>query len=547
MRNAHSMRTILLLVLGFCISLTCDLLRSSHAAPAAVEPLAQIQAVLVNDVPTDTPTIEQLQVKRATGAIEPGRVGTQLFKDDEVKTGSTVEASLLYTKPNSEYYVEVLMQEGSHARIESLWAYVGKFLISGWGTFDTKTQNVRLAKKATEFYVEVVEGGLVDLKVLRGEVDVETVAGDEPAEELGYAHSRWISEKTKVGALQGLKIEKGQRLAPPRALQTEEVEAVLTKTDKLMVASLAATTPQNVIPTSYEFEPEFVRNPQSIKLAASAAFKQARRQATFNPTAENVASLGDAYKDMGAGKRAAKEYEEAVKISPALQNSVQFLASQAEAYRLSGDLKKAAEKSDEAVRKSSEANPFEKRLALNARGTLSYDLAVLYVAAGKWDTAGTYFKESKDLFASAGASPDEPYRWIVQRNLLNVSLAIAPDPTINPERSKFMGTYRGVVNFPAAALEGPATLVISGNRFSLISCDDTISGSIIPRREEPDSVLFYVLFDTSMRIKALSLKASLPGEKRIEVTNSADEKNLFSFSTTAKQYPLRCLRTYTFR
>jgi len=543
------MRTIPALLIGFGLISANYSPASLQAAPAIVEPLAQIQAVLVNDVPIDAPTIEQLQVKRASGATEAGRVGMQLNKDDEVKTGDKVEASLLYTKPTSEYYVQVLMQEGSHARIGSLWAYVGKFLISGWGTFDTQTQNVRLAKKATEFYIEVFNDGAVDLKVLRGEVDVETVAGTEPGEQLEHSHRRWTGETAKVDALHGLKIEKGQRLASPRPLQTGEVETLITKTDKLMIASLADTTPLNVIPTSFEIDPEFVGDPQSIKRAATAAFKNARRQVTLNPTAENIASLGDAYKDMGAGKQAANEYEEAVKIKPALQNSVEFLASQAEAYRLYGNLKKAAEKSDEAVKKSSAATPFEKRLALNARGNVSYDVAVLYVAAGKWDTAGTYFKESKNLFESASLrepNAKNQYWWIAERNLLNVSLAIGPGATVNPALTKFMGTYRGFVTFPAAAMEGPATLVISGNRFSLINCDDTLSGSIIPRKQDGDSLILDVLLDTSMPIKTLSLKASLVSEKRIELRNSADEKNRFSFSTALKQYALQCLRTYDF-
>jgi len=442
-----------------------------------------------------------------------------------------------------------VLQENSHARIESLWAYVGKFLISGWGVFDTKTQDVRLSKKATEFYVEVDKDGVVDLKVLRGDVEIETIASDQPPEGLSYSHGRSKGETLTVRKLQGLRIEKGKPLTTPRELKTDEVETVLTKTDKLMVASLA-TTPLNVIPTSYEVNAEFDRDPQRIKNAAETAFINARHRATLEPTAANIASLGHAYKDLGAGKSAVGEYEEAAKINPTLQNSVAFLAGQAEAYRLAGNLKKAAEKSDEAIRKSatSASNPFDKRLALNARGNVAYDLAVHQVAIGQWTTAGSYFKESKTLFESFKASePDKKYSWIVDRNLYDVSRAISADPTLKPELSKFMGTHRGLVSFPAAGIEGPATIVISGGRFSLISCDETINGGITLGEPTANTLVFDVILDTSMPIKKLSLTASLPSDKRIEITSATGDNNRFSFTTTVQQNPLRCPRSYSVR
>ena len=549
MRNSDLTQTILLLVLGLGVVLTGYLSRASHAAPALPEPLAQIQVVMVNDAPNDTPTIEQLEIKRAVDAIrEPGRIGMQLFNGDEVTTGTGVEVSLLYTTSAPETHVQVLMQEKSHARIDSLWAYVGKFLISGWGAFDTKTQNVRLAKKATEFYIDVAEDGSVDLKVLRGEVEVETTE-DQPPQGLDYSHRRSMPEKMPVGPLHGLKVEKGQRLSTPRKLHTEEVDSILVKTDKILVATLAATTPLNVIPTSYEVDTadRGRPDPQQTKALAAEAYTKARRRATLNPTAENIASLGDAYKDLGAGKRAVKEYDEALKLNPTLENSISFLASQSEAYRLTGDLKTAAEKSDLAVKKivsTAQANRFDKRLAFNARGNVTYALAAQYVAFGKWDIAHSYFTESKASFGFATTIDPDKFSWVVNSNLLNASLAIGPDPAVRPELSRFMGTYRGRVSFPGAGIEGAATLILSGNRFTLINCDETISGSILWREPAAEGLDVDLLFDSSAPIKKLSLKVTMPAEKRIELTNVATEKNRFTFSTAVKQYALRCVRIY---
>jgi tetratricopeptide (TPR) repeat protein len=537
--------TFTVLVLSLCFPTIANPRSFAPATLPSAEPLAQIQAILINDAPADAPTIEQIQITRVGGATEPGRVGMPLFANDEVKTGSRVKASLVYEKADTEYNVQVQIHENSRARIESLWAYVGRFLVSGWGSFDTKTQEVRLGKRATEFYVDVAEDGSVDLKVLRGEVEVEKVAGEQPPGELllNHPHARPLVETLKVKALEAVQVKKGERPTAPRELEQDEVETVLAKTDNLMIASLATTTPLNVIPTSYKLTPEIGRDPVKIRLAAVDAFKTARRKATLEPTPDNIAFLGDAFKDLGAGKRAVKEYEEAAREKPELETSVKFLANQAEAYRLAGNFVKARDKSEAAVARSQKpgTSSLEKQLAYNARANSTYEAAVQFVAAGDWDNARVYFNRTKGLYESAKVeAPGENYVVIADRNLLNVTLAIDATAGSAPDLSKFMGTYRGFVTFPGANISGPATVVINGNRFSLIHCEERLTAGIVLRERTADDLLVDLILDTSMPIKKLLLKVQLLDDKRLVLTNADTERNRFSFSTSNRQTPLTC-------
>jgi hypothetical protein len=248
---------------------------------------------------------------------------------------------------------------------------------------------------------------------------------------------------------------------------------------------------------------------------------------------------------LGAGRRATKEYDRATQLNPALQSSVKFLASQAEAYRLAGDLQKAGEKIRAAINGSRAANVTarEKQLAYNAGGNLSYDVAVKYVAAGQWDNAGTLFRSTKVFYESAKvAAHEEGYGWISERNLLNANMAIDANSAAAPQLRKLMGTYRGVVSFPAVSLEGSATIVISGNRFSLVNCNAWLIGSIVPRQQRGDSLFVDLIFDSTMPIKQLSLRAVSPDGKRLTISNVNTEKNRFVFSTDVKPAPLDCIR-----
>ena len=544
MRHTRSALTTALLVLSLCFP--CTALGNPRLFATAPEPVAQIQSILINGAPVDTPTVEQLEVKRASGTTEPGRVGLQLFKDDEVKTGALVEINVVYEKPDTDYHVQVGMQENSRARIGSLWSYFGRFLISGWGSFDTQTQEVRLGKRGTEFYIDVNEDGSVNLKVLEGEVDVERVTTPPPPEELDYSHARGPVEKITVNALEGVEIKKGEPPPPPRKLEKEEVETVLNKTDKLMIASLASITPLNVLPTSYKLEDVGSPDPQNTRAAAQNAFTTARHAAILNRTAENIAALGAAYKDLGAGKRAVREYELAASKEKKLDESVEFVAGQAEAYRLAGNLKKAREKSEAAVKLSErpETTAFEKQLALTARGNSAYDQAIQYVAAGDWVRARPYFNQTKASFESATAeTPTGGYKWITDRNLINAQLALDANTASSPGISQFMGTYRGVVSFPGADVAGPATIVINGSRFSLIHCEARLTGGIVPREQiAGDAFLVDLILDTSNPVKKLRLKAQMLDDKRLVLSSATGEANRFTFSTAVRQTPLTCNR-----
>ena len=311
----------------------------------------------------------------------------------------------------------------------------------------------------------------------------------------------------------------------------------------VQTCALPISTPLNVIPTSYELTPDIGRDPVKIRSAAVNAFKAARRKATLESTADNIASLGDAYKDLGAGKRAVKEYEEAVREKPALDTSVRFLASQAEAYRLAGNFLRARDKSEAAVAQSQKpgTSSFEKQLAFNARANSTYEVAVQYVARGEWENARVYFMRTKDLYESAKVeAPDERYGSIADRNLLNVKLAIDANSGSVSELRKFMGTYRGFVTFPGADISGPATVSINGNRFNLTHCEERLTGGIVVREQTPDAVLVDLIFDKNMPIKKLRLKAQLLDLTRLVLSNAAAEKNRFSFSTSVKQIPLTC-------
>ena len=46
------------------------------------------------------------------------------------------------------------------------------------------------------------------------------------------------------------------------------------------------------------------------------------------------------------------------------------------------------------------------------------------------------------------------------------------------ERADLSGSYAGVINYPAAGLSGPATLTVTGNRFTLTSGSKTEAGNI---------------------------------------------------------------------
>lgn len=531
---------------------------SSTLAASYDQPLAEIAAILINNDPrTEAGDTAQIEVKRAAdGKLEVGRVGMQLFANDEIKTGEGVEVSLVFTKPNSEDRVEVLVHEKAKARISSIFAYYGSFFLTGLGIFDTKTNYVRLGKRGTEFQVNVSEDGDVDVNVLRGTVDVEkgefTPGGFDAVIDRHLSHKlgrpidssqtsgrATVSQTKTVNALQSLKAKRYEPLPEPRPLETQEVMKILEKTDKLLLASLGASPPPNIIPTSFTA----ASDPVVTKQNATEAFKTARRNATLEPSAKNITALGDVYKDLGAGKRASAEYNEALRIDPSLRNSVKFLAGKSEAYRLAGNLDKAGETIAEALRKANSAEPKSAQLALNAWGNVSYDKAIVSVGRNDWKSAGLYFTQSRNAFEDANRKQSgDASNWITDYNLKNVRLAFKSDPTISTFTA-LNGTYRGAIDFPWAGVGGQSVLVVTGDRFTILNCKETLSGSILARDETTEGPLFDFLFDTKRPVKKLTLKAIRIDAKRINLTSASTELNPFSFTSQTNQPGLGCLPT----
>ena len=168
-KSILSLTLVFSMVFGFvprCVSLNVS-------AAVVDEPVAQIQTILLDGAIVNDAIVDRIQLKRANGTTEPAKIGALLFEKDEITTGQGVSVNLRFTKANSEDQIDVQVQEKSSARIGSLYTLFGRFFISGWGTFDTKTSYVRLGKRGTEFQVDVAADGSADVKVLRGEVEVE--------------------------------------------------------------------------------------------------------------------------------------------------------------------------------------------------------------------------------------------------------------------------------------------------------------------------------------------------------------------------------------
>jgi len=518
---------------------TSPVLASSHE-----EPLAKIDVILLNDAEPERPiTIEDVQVTRSDGTVTPGQLGMDLFANDEIKTSSSAQVTLVFIRPlaeGEEERTDVLIQENSKARISSIFAYFGDFFLTGFGYFDTKTRYVRLGKRGTDFQISVSEDGNVELDVLRGEVEVERGEFNPEVAALidaKFGHAA-VTQKKTVGALRSLSITKDSSLPEPQKIQLEKVDKILVKTDKLIVASLAATPPPNIIPTSFEDRNDPVLNREEAK----KAFSKARRDAILTPTAVNTEALGDAYKDLGAGRRATKEYDEAANKDRSLKTQVKFLANQAEAYRLAGNLEKAEAKGNEVRRYLRTADPKSAQLGWNALGNLAYDKAVVSVAKGEWEKANRSFGAAKSAFEAADRSqPVGKNSAVVRYNLDNVKLAFNPDSSLSTF-TELNGTYRGPLSFPGAGIRGATVLVVTGKRFNFMHCDKSLSGTIVARRDTRDGAVYDFSFDGKSPIKMVTLKAIKTADKQIKLTNAATEKNSFSFVSSPKQPPLTCLR-----
>ena len=514
----------------------------------AEEMIVDVLAILVGgEAQTEPVDVSQAAVRRAiNGNVEPAQAGMRLLVGDEIKTGPGVEVSLVFTKPNSLERIEVFVLENSKAGISSLFGFYGAFLVSGWGIFDTRSKFVRLGKRGTEFEMQVDKSGVVDLKVLRGEVEVEKGEFDPVPpgairvdEFLNASYERpgpvLTQTKRTIGGLQSVRIEKDKPIPEPRPLGETEVMSYLQKTNHLYIATMPSRLPTNIRPTTYIPG----NDPAENKRRATDAFIKARKDAILNPDANNTKKLGEVYKDFGAGGRSNDEFNKAVKLNPRLMNDFNFLVSSSEAYRLSGNLAESQTRLTKAFTRVQGVDATTKGAARIASGNLAFDKAIVSIARNDRKAAAEFFAESRKAFEAAGTSPIGRKDAVVSNNLNNVKLAInKADPTATVHTG-LDGTYRGNMNFPAASLAGNATLVITGNRFTLTHCKRSFDGKILVLNKADG--LYDFVFETHAPVAKLTL--NFGGTEHARVLASAPgEKHVFNFVQNQTVPAMTCVQ-----
>jgi hypothetical protein len=513
----------------------------------AEEMVTQIQAILISgEARTEAVDKTQVEIRRAVdGRTEPGQAGMRLVVGDEVKTGDGAEVSLVVTRPGTYDRIEIFVLENSRASMSSLFAFYGSFVVSGLGIFDTKARYVRLGKRGTEFQVNVDTDG-ADLTVLRGEVDVEkgefapVPSGAVPTDDfINARYERPRPERAQrkvISGLHSVRIEKDKPIPEPRLMEPTEVLSFVAKTNHLYIATMPARLPTNIRPTTYALGDD----PAENKRRATEAFIKARREAILNPDAKTTQRLGEVYKDFGAGERSTEEFNKAVKLNPALMNDINFLISSSEAYRLSGNLEDSQKRLKAAFTYVPTADARTRGVARIASGNLAYDKAIVSIVRDDGPAAAKYFMESKKAFEAAGDSPIGDTDPVIFYNLNNVKLALnKKDPTATAPTG-LDGTYRGKMNFPAAALTGDATLVITGNRFSLTHCKRSLDGTIVARTT-PEGQVYDLIFETQAPIAKLAVRFTGPEKARV-ITNAPGENHLFNFTQNQTTTAMTCVQ-----
>lgn len=111
------------------------------------------------------------------------------------------------------------------------------------------------------------------------------------------------------------------------------------------------------------------------------------------------------------------------------------------------------------------------------------------------------------------------------------------------ERTDLSGTYDGAVNYPAAGLDGNATLTITGNRFTLNSGSKTEAGNItaVTTCNYTAVAMMFGEWKTPQPgepvlppLPVLSLRAIKSGD-RLGLKPSASERRVFSFDSGKKK------------
>src|SRR5712664_452689 len=167
----------------FCLSLVFLFLAQLHgkfsgapvsaAAQNEQNPFALIKTVVVNGAERTEAAASEATVLRGGRSTGP-QTGMMLYVGDEIKTGPSVQLTIFFLDNAAEKDNEVLIDSNTHVQLGSLFTWAGRILARVKGTFETKTERARWSVRGTEYELVVNADGTNTLKVLKGEVQVDT-------------------------------------------------------------------------------------------------------------------------------------------------------------------------------------------------------------------------------------------------------------------------------------------------------------------------------------------------------------------------------------
>lgn len=167
----------------FCLSLVFLFLAQLHgnsagalmtaAAQNEPSPFALIKTVVVNGAERTEAAASEATIVRGGRSTGP-QAGMMLYVGDEVKTGPSVKLTIFFLDNAAEKDNEVLIDSNTRVQLGSLFTWAGRVLARVKGTFETKTERARWSVRGTEYELVVNSDGTNTLKVLKGEVQVDT-------------------------------------------------------------------------------------------------------------------------------------------------------------------------------------------------------------------------------------------------------------------------------------------------------------------------------------------------------------------------------------
>ncbi len=289
---------------------------------------------------------------------------------------------LRFLAPEGEVQPLLIVDQETTVRIESpssVQALLGRLFATLKGFFTVVTATGQLGVEGTELEVVVdAEGGLEEVRVLEGVVDLNDALEIRPLERLTVAAA-------------------GSR---PEPMAEAEVRAAVDWTNDVWIRS----QPSWAAPGD---PPRFANADERAE-----AFREARFRAIWHHEPEARERLGDLFNEWGEGARAIVAYGRATAAQPSLGNSVDFLASLSQAKRRAGRLDEA-----EAVAKTALDRQPDSGRAHLALGNALADRA-RFDAGGRDRAANeellerslTAYQRAEQIWEEAGASRDADRR-----------------------------------------------------------------------------------------------------------------------------------------